>query len=60
MSPLLEKACEAASEAEALKILTEGGYTPRAARETAAIMFGQLAGDIVGDAPDAGSEEQAS
>lgn len=60
MSPDLEKACNAATEAEAVKILTESGYTPRAARETAAIMFGTLGGDIVGDGPDVSTAEGES
>ena len=49
MSPLLECALDAATEAETVEILIAGGCTPGAAEEVAAIAFGRLAGDILGD-----------
>jgi len=51
MSPLLEKACAAPDEAASVRILVAGGVSPADAEQEAAIMWGRLGGDIVGDGP---------
>jgi hypothetical protein len=46
-NPALERAAQAATSADAARILREAGWLPDYAAETAAILFGESTGDVI-------------